>query len=180
MARLVWERRFKSQCPGVDISIADLVGYTRIGASTRGYNSQSRFFWKPDLLDMHRRLKELRTTGGSEAVRNFRLSRHELVQKAMTQLPELEKWTEAWEERKRDDRYDAHVKRRKDVEARLIASGYDKLDIPQGFVFDWSCKSEHELTETAWKRLFSKLQNELDANRTKRLEDEKNKRILPQ
>lgn len=47
-----------------------------MGGHSHGHASNSRFYWKQDLLDMERRLAELRKgPGGLKAVREFRAQR---------------------------------------------------------------------------------------------------------
>ncbi|KZV69441.1 hypothetical protein PENSPDRAFT_686415 [Peniophora sp. CONT] len=126
---------------------------------------------------MGNKFKQLGIIGGSLAIREFRLARKELVHKAMKQLPMLEAWVEEWEDQKASDREAAYENRHREALARLYDNSYDERDIPYSSITIWSRSSQRELTDIAWKRLLSKLQDELANNRDKRLEDEKTRRI---
>ena len=54
-----------------------------VGPKVRGHRCETRYFWKTDVLDMGHKFKQLGIAGGSQAIRDFRLARKELVRKAM-------------------------------------------------------------------------------------------------
>ena len=87
---LVWKSKFNSICEGMDPGLMDLVGYTNgeispsadclrilslssVSAHSHGHGSKNRYYWKPDLFAMQKRLKGLENgDDGVNTVREFR------------------------------------------------------------------------------------------------------------
>ncbi|VDB86838.1 unnamed protein product [Peniophora sp. CBMAI 1063] len=174
-----WESRFKSSCPGMDAYMMNLVGFSRIGVSSRGHASENqRFYWKPDLDDMDARIARLERREGTRAADEFYERRVALVEAAMQEIPALSAWEKKWIERKSEDQGVAEMRRYEEIVSRAVAAGYDRRDIPSRWGIDWAVSGKPELTDTAWKRLLPRLQKAIAETRESRLKEERKACIL--
>ncbi|KAI0027917.1 hypothetical protein K488DRAFT_90305 [Vararia minispora EC-137] len=173
-SNLVYKSTFKRKCPELDESLMDLLPYTHYGGWSHGHASNGRFYWMPSLYDMSRRVAELRKgRNGLTAVRNFREERLLIVDEIMQGVNEYEKWAEKVGHTRSEERSQGKEHRRNQIMARLIDSGYDKIDMGREFKMRSEFQSDKPLTETGWKRMQPNLEAYLNAVRNERLANEK-------
>ncbi|KAI9507305.1 hypothetical protein F5148DRAFT_1206134 [Russula earlei] len=173
---LVPSVKFGSQCPGLKESVMDLLPHTTNGGWAHRRVSSSRFYWKPDLYEMGKRLAELEEDrdsgkpGALQRLETFRGERILLVNSIVQRCPEFEKWAEAEAEAQARNARERRVERRKALKARILAAGYGNADI------DWiglsavpGANVDKPLTEEAWRHIRTKVESRLSTAREARL-----------
>ncbi|KZV69428.1 hypothetical protein PENSPDRAFT_633126 [Peniophora sp. CONT] len=174
---LVRKSRFKSVCEGMDVGLMELVGYTNVSAHSHGYGSRNRYYRKPDLIDMERRLEELgKSEGGANAIREFRARKQAEVSEAMKGVQKLETWASEAETYKLQERTSARDENYRSALSRLKAAGYEERDISE-----WGIRNmlhgKPVLNEAAWTRIFLKMESDTIRARDARLAREERERL---
>ncbi|KZV60445.1 hypothetical protein PENSPDRAFT_620016 [Peniophora sp. CONT] len=176
--QLVWSSRFEKLCDGLDPALMDLVGYTNVGGHSHGHASNSRYYWKQDLVDMEMQLAKLRKgPDGLTALREFRAKRLVQVDALMQSVRTLDRWASDRDTQAKEEQRSIQDKNYESVTARFVAAGYDNRDIPSLYELRNSISSKQELTDATWKRLQLKIEPSVISCRDKRLEREEKTRV---
>ncbi|KAI9507306.1 hypothetical protein F5148DRAFT_134881 [Russula earlei] len=173
---LVFSPRFRSHCPGLKESVMDLLPYTRIGGWTQWHASSSRFYWKPDLYEMGKKLAELEEDrdagkpGARQRLKSFRAERILLVDSVVQSSAEFEKWAKVEAGIQAQNYRERRMQRREALKERILASGFDSVDLNW---IGWSAvpgaNVDKPLTEKVWKYIRNKVEIKLNAARKARL-----------
>ncbi|KAI9430798.1 hypothetical protein H4582DRAFT_2013977 [Lactarius indigo] len=173
---LVFSIKFRSQCPDLKESIMDLLPYTKIGGWAHGHASHSRFYWKPDLYEMGKRVTELEQDvsdgkpGAQKRLKSFRAERILLVDSIVQGSIEFEKWAELEAEAQIHETQKRRTQRQEALRNRILMQGYEDADIEfigMHNIPGWNV--DKALTNDVWKRIKSKVETTLSAARDNRL-----------
>ncbi|KAH9968565.1 hypothetical protein BJV74DRAFT_868159 [Russula compacta] len=180
---LVFSIKFQSQCPGLKESVMDLLPYTKIGGWAHGHPSNSRFYWRPDLYEMGKRLAELEEDrdagkpGALQKLKAFRAERILFVDSIVQSCAEFERWVSAEAEAQTRDAFERIFQRHEALKDRILAAGYDIADINFiGIGAVPSANVNKVLTEEGWRRIRTKVETRLSSAREARLRAERRQR----
>ncbi|KAH9988593.1 hypothetical protein BJV77DRAFT_1020843 [Russula vinacea] len=175
--------KFRYQCSGLNESVMDLVPHTKIGGWAHRRLSSSRFYWRPDLVEMGERLAELEADvdrgipGAQERLELFREQRKLLVDSIIQSCAKFEEWAKTEADAQTSDARERRAQRRKALKDRILAAGYDSADIDSiGMSAVPGANVNKILTEEAWKRIKTKVENRLSDAREARLHAERCRR----
>ncbi|KAI9461907.1 hypothetical protein BJY52DRAFT_164408 [Lactarius psammicola] len=198
---LVFSIKFRSQCPDLKESVMDLLPYTKIGGWAHGHASNSRFYWKPDLYEMGKRMAVLEQDisegkpGAQKRLKSFRAERILLVDsiiqvcfhstrpscsidRAANQgSVEFEKWAELETEAQFLEAQKRRTERQEALRECIHLAGYDDADIE---FIGWhnvpGSNVDKALTYDAWRRIKSKVVSTLRSARENRLLEARRRR----
>jgi len=161
----------------------ELLPHTKIGGWAHRRASSSRFYWKPDLIEIGQKLAELDKDidlgkpRAQERLEYFRKQKKGLVDSIIQSCSEFEEWMEAESMAQTSDARERRTQRRKALKDRILATGYDSADINYiGMSTVPGANVNKVLTEEAWKRIRTKVEKRLSSARTERLCAERRRR----
>lgn len=173
---LVFSIKFRSQCPDLKESVMDLLPYTKIGGWAHGHASNSRFYWRPDLYEMGKRMAELEqdiSEGKPEAqkrLKSFRVDRILLVDSIIQGSVEFEKWAELEADAQLVDTLRRRAQRQNALRDRILLAGYDDADIDFIGIYNIPGSNvDKALTYHAWTRIRAQVESTLNTAREARL-----------
>ncbi|KAI0048473.1 hypothetical protein FA95DRAFT_1038684 [Auriscalpium vulgare] len=175
-SNLVFAVQFKAKCPGVNPSVMDLLPFTHTGGWAHGHSSNSKFYWRPDVIAMHEKLAEFK--GDAKALKAFRKERVATVGAILEDVADFETWAHEAANARSRDQQSRKERRLADIVSRLSAAGYEKADIDYvNIPLIPGVDGDKDLTEQAWKKLKPKLETVLVAGRPVRLAKERRNTI---
>ncbi|KAH9019534.1 hypothetical protein EDB84DRAFT_1275725 [Lactarius hengduanensis] len=181
---LIFSIKFRSQCPDLKESVMDLLPYTKIGGWAHGHASNSRFYWKPDLYEMGKRVAELEQDvsegkpGAQKRLKSFRVERILLVDSIVQGCVEFEKWAELEAEAQILETQKRRTQRQDALRSRILMEGYDDADIDFiGIQNVPGSNVDKALTNDVWSRIRSKVNTTLSSARETRLLDDRRRRV---
>lgn len=173
---LVFSIKFRSQCPDLKESVMDLLPYTKIGGWAHGHASNSRFYWKPDLYLMGKRMAEFEqdiSEGKPDAqkrLKAFRAERILMVDSIIQGSIAFEEWAELEAEAQTQESDKRRNERQVALRDRILNAGYEDVDIDFiGMYHIPTSNVDKVLTEDAWRRIKTKVESALSLAREKRL-----------
>lgn len=180
---LIFSIKFRSQCPDLKESVMDLLPYTKIGGWAHGHASNSRFYWKPDLYEMGKRVAELEQDvsegkpGAQKRLKSFRVERILLVDSIIQGSVEFEKWAELEAEAQILETQKRRTQRQDALRSRILMEGYDDADIDFIGIHNVPGSNvDKALTNDVWSRIRSKVNTTLSSARETRLLDDRRRR----
>ncbi|KAH9054760.1 hypothetical protein EDB87DRAFT_1568074 [Lactarius vividus] len=178
---LIFSIKFRSQCPDLKESVMDLLPYTKIGGWAHGHASNSRFYWKPDLYEMGKRVAELEQDvsegkpGAQKRLKSFRVERILLVDSIIQVQDELNDKTREY---RRNLRIPLKLRSQlRSLRSRILMEGYDDADINYIGIHNVPGSNvDKALTNDVWSRIRSKVNTTLSSARESRLLDARRRR----
>ncbi|KAF8264923.1 hypothetical protein EI94DRAFT_1737300 [Lactarius quietus] len=173
---LVFSIKFRSQCPDLKESVMDLLPYTKIGGWAHGHASNSRFYWKPDLYEMGRRMAEIEKDvsegkpGAQKRFKTFRAERILLVDSIIQGCAPFEEWAEIEADAQRVETEKRRTDRQEALRDHILKAGYEDADIDHISLYNIPGSNvDKVLTEDAWRRIKTKVLSALSSARENRL-----------
>lgn len=161
----------------------DLLPYTKIGGWAHGHASNSRFYWKPDLYEMGRRMAELEqdvSDGKPDAktrLKTFRVERILLVDSIIQGSIAFEEWAELEAVAQSQESENRRNQRQEALINYILDAGYEEADINHiGLHRIPTANLDKVLTEDAWRRIKRKVESTLSCARENRLLKERRQR----
>ncbi|KAH8987251.1 hypothetical protein EDB92DRAFT_2016097 [Lactarius akahatsu] len=178
---LIFSIKFRSQCPDLKESVMDLLPYTKIGGWAHGHASNSRFYWKPDLYEMGKRVAELEQDvsegkpGAQKRLKSFRVERILLVD-SIIQVRSLSTRRSCSIDRA-SNQGSVEFEKWAVLRSRILMEGYDDADIDFiGMHNVPGSNVDKALTNDVWSRIRSKVNTTLSSARETRLLDDRRRR----
>ncbi|TFK22758.1 hypothetical protein FA15DRAFT_757764 [Coprinopsis marcescibilis] len=171
---LLWGSKFQKEYPQLNEDVLRYVPYTNVGGNAHGHTSSSKFYWTPDIAEIHNEWSALKAKGrsaaGKRALEEFERRRREIVEDMQQKAGQCRSWV-------RDSQVDRYAKaaeqrdqRLQCVKDRFKALGYTKVDLDVLSIYtEGICSGTGNVTDRVWKQLRTKLEPAVSEEKKRRV-----------
>ncbi|KAG1865807.1 hypothetical protein DFJ58DRAFT_743164 [Suillus subalutaceus] len=144
-----------------DPIIMDLIPSSSIGRDDDDHNTDCKYFWSADVLEMAKQLEVYLKPGAEQALEDFKQSRKKYADSDIDHIAVCSAWSDEDSSRQLSRARELRSQNTELFQARLVDLGHDAKDVERMFERHHYGVLDEELTDARWKRLIPKVERKL-------------------